>query len=126
MYIDRIVVHCSDSPHGRGDGAEDIHYWHKQRGWSGIGYHYVIKEDGRIENGRPQYWEGAHVRGHNANTLGICLIGKDEFTPDQFDSLRGLLDRLRVEHPSAVIVGHRDLDSSKTCPNFDVQHWYKG
>lgn len=116
-----LVVHCSDSPQGRGDNAETIHRWHKARGWSGIGYHYVITEDGAIDNGRPEYWHGAHVRGHNAHSIGICLIGIDRFTPDQMDALRGLLIRLHGKYPEAVIVGHRDLTPSKTCPNFDIR-----
>jgi N-acetyl-anhydromuramyl-L-alanine amidase AmpD len=116
-----IVVHCSDSPQGRGDTAETIHSWHKEKGWDGVGYHYVILEDGTVENGRPEYWPGSHVRGHNSHSLGICLIGRDRFTTEQMDALRGLLRRLHAKYPEAVIVGHRDLDPSKTCPNFDVR-----
>lgn len=116
-----LVVHCSDSPQGRGDSAETIHRWHKERGWDGIGYHYVITEIGEVQNGRPHYWTGSHVRGHNENSLGICLIGDKTFTPKQMDALKALLNRLNKEYPEAVICGHRDLDSGKTCPNFDVR-----
>ena len=122
--IKYLVVHSSDSPH-RGDTAEDIHRWHQERGWSGIGYHYVIRETGDIERGRPHYWTGAHVSGHNTGSLGICLLGKDEFTSDQFLALKSLLRTLLFQHPDAAVVGHRDLDPHKTCPNFNVKEWWK-
>jgi len=97
----KAVIHCSDSPHGRGDNAATIHKWHKERGFDGIGYHYVILEDGEVENGRPHYWEGAHTKGHN-DTIGICLIGEHDFTPEQFKSLSGLLDVLRFKDDEIV------------------------
>ncbi|WP_222937554.1 peptidoglycan recognition protein family protein [Spartinivicinus ruber] len=68
-----------------------LHLWHVQRNWSGIGYHKVIQRDGAIENGCPEFWPGAHVRGHNRNRLGVCLIGRDEFTLGQLDSLERVL-----------------------------------
>jgi N-acetylmuramoyl-L-alanine amidase len=120
--IYKIVVHCSESPH-RGDSAEDIHYWHKARGWDGIGYHYVIREDGKVDYGRPHYWIGAHVHRHNLGTIGICLLGIDYFTEVQLVALRTLIMRLLEEYPDAEVVGHRDLDPNRTCPNFDVKHW---
>jgi len=123
--INKIVVHCSDSPHGRNDGAEQIHSWHVQRGWSGIGYHYVINEHGILENGRPQYWVGAHVEGHNKDSIGICMIGVDKFTQEQFDTLEYTIRELLKKYPGATVCGHRDLDThGKTCPNFDVKDWW--
>lgn len=121
MKIDKIVIHCSDSPKFRGDNAETIHSWHMAKGWDGIGYHWVILENGDKEAGRPHYWKGSHVRGHNQNSLGICLIGRDSFTDAQMDALVALLRRLHQQYPEAVICGHKDLDSTKTCPNFDVR-----
>lgn len=118
--IEKIVIHCSDSPHGRGDDAETIHKWHRERGWSGIGYHYVIVEDGTVQAGRPHYWPGAHVKGHNTNSLGICLIGEDDFTGEQIQSLKQLHTELSQKYPEAQWFNHYDLDSSKTCPNFDA------
>ena len=123
MPIEKIVIHCSDSPHGRGDDAATIHNWHKERGWDGIGYHLVILEDGAVEPGRPWYWTGAHVRGHNENSLGICLIGKEEFAPVQMDGLYSIYKALRQELPHAVWYNHFDLDPSKTCPNIDAVHY---
>ncbi len=122
--MDYIVVHCSDSPQGRGDNAATLHAWHKQRGFAGIGYHFVVLEDGTVENGRPIYWEGAHVEGHNKNSIGICLIGKDKFTDKQLSAAKKLVADLQKKHGGKV-VGHRDLDSKKTCPNFDVKKWLK-
>lgn len=119
--IGKIVVHCSDSPHGRGDNAETIHGWHKERDFDGIGYHYVIIESGEVQAGRPHYWTGAHVRGHNTGSLGICLIGMDTFTHGQMKALRELLRALHAQYPDAIICGHRDLDDSKLCPNFEVR-----
>ena len=119
--IDRIIIHHSDSPQYRGDDAETIHEWHKQRGFDGIGYHAVILEDGTIENGRPDYWTGAHANGHNARTLGVCLIGIDSFTLPQFDSLSIYIERKRAEYgiPAENVIGHCDV-SDKLCPGFDV------
>lgn len=81
----------------------------------------MITETGEVQNGRPHYWTGAHVRGHNTDSLGLCMIGRDYFTTEQMDALRWLLRELHGQYPEAVICGHRDLDSSKTCPNFDVR-----
>ena len=112
----KAIIHCSDSPQGRGDNAETIHRWHKERGFDGIGYHYVILEDGTIENGRPEYWSGAHAKGHN-EALGICLIGDTAFTYNQFISLEKLLKGRNFKRDE--VVGHYAV-SDKTCPNFDV------
>ena len=118
-----LVVHCSDSPHGRGDNAESIHCWHLSRGWDGIGYHYVITEDGTIENGRPEYWSGAHVSGYNHKSIGVCLIGEGVYTLKQFHSLEHLISKLKIKYPGAEITGHSNMDSSKGCPLFDVKEW---
>ena len=75
--IKYIVSHCSDT--NENDTAEDIHKLHLSFGWEGIGYHKVIKKNGDLENGRPEFWRGAHVYGHNHESLGICLIGKGNF-----------------------------------------------
>lgn len=118
-----IVIHCSDSPQGRSDNAEIIHTWHKDRGFDGIGYHYVILEDGTIENGRPEYWSGAHAKGYN-HYFGICLIGVDSFTQAQFDSLERKVRELRIVYgiPAFNVIGHYQV-STKTCPNFDVNEF---
>ena len=73
--IKEIIIHCADTPEGRDDKAADIDRWHKQRGFDRIGYHYVIDLDGTIEAGRDPDCIGAHCKGHNTNSIGICYIG---------------------------------------------------
>ncbi|MDD7726846.1 MAG: N-acetylmuramoyl-L-alanine amidase, partial [Bacteroidales bacterium] len=73
--INEIIIHCSDTPAGEDFSAADIDRWHKERGWSCIGYHYVVRLDGTIEKGRDLSRAGAHCAGHNANSIGVCYIG---------------------------------------------------
>lgn len=120
--IDEIVIHCSASPNGREDTAEDIHRWHKEKGWDGIGYHFIIERKCKLVNGRPEYWQGAHASGHNKKSIGICMVGTDEFNVDQWSILGNLVRKLLIKYPSAKVVGHNEI-SDKTCPGFDVQKW---
>ncbi len=122
--VEYIVVHCSDSPQGRGDTAATIHAWHLANGWDGIGYHRVILEDGKVENGRPLYWVGSHAYGYNSKSIGICLIGDGIYTHKQFAALRTLIFKLLDRSPQAKVIGHCDIDSGKTCPQFDVKAWW--
>ena len=137
--IDYIVVHCSDTPEGRNNTIDDIRLWHtmkppKGRGWSDIGYHYVIHLDGSIHEGRDVNLIGAHVEDYNAHSIGICYVGgkskdmktnKDTRTDKQKVALMSLLLDLRKLYPTARIVGHHDLDKKgKTCPNFDAKREY--
>lgn len=122
--IKEIVIHSSASPDGREDTAEDIHRWHKEQGWDGIGYHYVIERKGKLSQGRPEYWQGAHASGHNENSLGVCLIGTKYFTVDQMSILDNLLRKLKIKYTGVKIIGHNEI-SSKSCPGFDVQDWLK-
>jgi len=124
--IELLVVHCSDTPNNQNLSANDIHKMHLGFGWDGIGYHKVINRSGKIEDGRPEYWVGAHVKGKNNISLGVCLIGKDYFTKMQFRSLERVLKKWKKTYPYAKVVGHRDTGKTKkTCPNFDVTSWYK-
>ena len=121
-----LVVHCSDTPNNQNLSAVDIHKMHLDFGWNGIGYHKIIKRSGKIENGRPEYWIGAHVKGKNDISLGVCLIGRDNFTKNQFSSLKRILKKWKIVYPDAKIVGHRDTgNTKKNCPNFDVISWSK-
>ncbi|MCG7904405.1 MAG: N-acetylmuramoyl-L-alanine amidase [Candidatus Thiodiazotropha weberae] len=121
MNIQYLVVHCSDSPNNRDISAGDIHCWHKEKGWDGIGYHAVIRRNGEVERGRPVYWPGAHVKGFNSVSLGVCLIGRNVFTYEQQEALRELITEWKHKYPEAKVVGHRDLDPIKTCPNVNVE-----
>lgn len=131
--ITALVVHCSATPQGKTFTAADIDRWHREKGWERIGYHFVIGLTGTIELGRPVDVPGAHVTGHNAKTIGICLIGgvdaagklpQDTFTPAQRTSLALVLRGLRASFPLAVVCGHRDFPKvAKACPSFDVAAW---
>lgn len=124
--IKLLVVHCSDTTDDEEIGALDIHKMHLEFGWEGIGYHKVICRNGIVENGRPEYWIGAHTYGKNNISLGVCLIGRTNFTHKQFESLEYLLKQWKMTYPKALIKGHRDtIKTNKTCPNFDVQDWCK-
>tara|TARA_B100000886_G_C19999868_1_gene317582 strand:- start:72 stop:479 length:408 start_codon:yes stop_codon:yes gene_type:complete len=124
--IKYLVVHCSDTPDNEDIGAIEIHKMHLGFGWEGIGYHKIIRKDGFVENGRPEYWIGAHVYGKNRQSLGVCLIGKESFSDKQFSSLENVLVNWKKKYKSALICGHRDiLKTNKTCPNFDVISWCK-
>ncbi|NYZ70139.1 N-acetylmuramoyl-L-alanine amidase, partial [Endozoicomonas sp. SM1973] len=77
------------------------------------------------ENGRPEYWVGAHVKGHNSHSLGVCLVGRDQFTDAQLDSLDKVIIDWHIKYPDAEVVGHCDLDSGKNCPNFNIKRWMR-
>jgi len=123
--INKIIVHCSASPQGRHDDAATIHRWHVNRGFDGIGYHYVVLENGNVQHGRPEYWQGAHAAGHNRDSLGICLIGQGgDATPEQLNALRGLITQARHKYGRHIdVIGHCDVNPAKTCPGFDVKTW---
>ena len=124
--IEFLVIHCSDTDNDKDLKALDIHKMHLGFGWDGIGYHKLICRSGKIENGRPEYWIGAHVRGKNKISLGVCLIGRDNFTNEQFVSLEKVLRSWKNCYPKAKIIGYCDTgNTKKTCPNFDVQSWCK-
>lgn len=142
--LKNIFLHCSASPWGE---VLIFDEWHRKRGWNGIGYHYIIL------NGRPfadvDYWEfldgqiqpgrhldddpifeddeiGAHVAGRNSSSIGICLVGKKEFTDAQLTTAKGLILRL-IRHfdlqIDAVLGHYEDPNTNKTCPNIPMNHF---
>jgi N-acetylmuramoyl-L-alanine amidase len=126
--LTEIVIHCTATPEGRDVTAADVRAWHKAQGWSDIGYHYLVRLDGTVEQGRPEALIGAHVIGHNTGTLGVCYAGgvdakfapKDTRTPEQEDALEAVCRALIAKYPSIKKVsGHRDY-APKACPSFDV------
>ena len=143
-----IVVHCSATGPTSDIGVDEIRDWHvNKNGWSDIGYHAVIRRSGQIEYGRHFDEPGAHVKGQNYQSVGVCMVGgvdannkpENNFTAPQFASLKILLAMLRRSYPNAAILGHRDLSPDldgdgivekhewlKDCPCFDVQAWLKG
>lgn len=126
--IDKIIIHCSATREGQEFNCADVTRWHKQKGWSDCGYHFVIKIDGTIEVGRPIDKAGAHAKGHNRNSVGICYIGglsedgraKDTRTPEQVYSIRLLVGSMLRRFDGASVHGHNEF-SSKSCPCFNVQ-----
>jgi N-acetylmuramoyl-L-alanine amidase len=132
---DFIAVHCSATPAKQDIGAAEIDRWHREKGWLSIGYHFVIRRDGRIEMGRPVDRVGAHVEGYNWCSVGICMVGgvaadgktpENNFTLTQFNQLAFLLRELQKKYPEAVIQGHRDFPNvAKACPSFPVAEWLK-
>jgi len=130
--INWLVIHTAATRPSMDVGVKEIRQWHKQRGFSTIGYHYVIRRDGRVEKGRSDAVVGAHVSGHNADSLGICLVGgvnenlepANNYTEAQWKSLEVLLKNLSKKHPDAYVTGHRDFPGvNKACPCFDAEPW---
>ena len=123
--ITLIIIHCSAVRPDQTSSVAQIDSWHRERGFHlGIGYHYVIRRNGVIEPGRPEYMIGAHCKNHNAHSIGVCYEGgldirgqpADTRTPEQKAAMRQLLEDLHRRYPRAVIVGHHDLNPLKDCP----------
>jgi N-acetylmuramoyl-L-alanine amidase len=132
---DFIVVHCAATKPSMDIGVREIDRWHRARGWLMVGYHFVIKRDGTVEIGRKLNQSGAHAKGYNDKSIGICLVGgvteddasvpENNFTPEQFDALHVLVENTLLAFPDAKVIGHNEI-SSKACPSFDVQAWLRG
>jgi len=132
-----IVIHCSATYADMDIGVAEIDSWHKDRGWSGCGYHYIVRRDGTPEIGRDITKKGAHCFGLNQRSVGICLVGglrkpkgskspyEDNFTKEQKDTLADLLRVLRRGYPATTILGHNEYDKRKACPVFNVDQFLK-
>lgn len=141
-----IVIHCSATKPSQNIGVAEIKKWHIANGWIDIGYHWVIRRNGVLEQGRNEEVAGAHVAGHNSNSVGVCLVGgvneqgkaDNNFTNEQFMTLKWVVHYLLARYPGAKIVGHRDLSPDlnndgkitsnefiKECPSFDAVKWAK-
>lgn len=130
-----IVIHCSATRAIQNIGAADIRKWHKAQGWVDIGYHYVIRRDGKVENGRPRDAVGSGVKGHNHDSVHICMVGglnndtykpENNFTLAQWASLEKLVSTLTKVYPGAKVLGHRDFPGvAKACPCFNAKPWAK-
>lgn len=130
--ITEIIVHCTATPEGKDYTVDDIRRWHRQRGFSDIGYHYIVHRNGHVEEGRDVDLVGAHCTGHNAHSIGICYIGgmdsanekpKDTRTLQQKAMLMSTLIDLKKLYPNAKIYGHRDF-ANKACPSFNATKEY--
>lgn len=134
--ITQIIIHCTATPNGRPNTVEDIDLWHRGRGFrrdpklignnnpalTSIGYHYVIYVGGAVRIGRGEREIGAHCKGHNANSIGVALVGTDKFSPAQWASLKNNIEGLLTRYPDATVHGHREF-AAKDCPGFDVKRW---
>lgn len=125
-YTDQIVIHHTGSP-DMDASAEQIHNWHLGNGWAGIGYHYVIRKDGTIERGRPEWAIGSHAYGENSHTIGIHLSGdfeQAEPTAEQLDRCGALVadicERYGIPFDRDHIVGHGELMAT-SCPGTNLQ-----
>lgn len=130
--ISLIILHCSAVKPNQTSSAEQMNQWHKAQGWNAIGYHYVIRRDGTIEQGRPEAEAGAHCVNHNKHSIGICYEGglddngkpADTRTQEQKAAIISLLKSLKEKYPRAIIVGHNTFDPYKACPGFDAVKEY--
>ena len=137
-HINEIIIHCTDTEDGRDYTIDDVRQWHtlpppKGRGWSDVGYHYLIYRNGSVVAGRDVDQAGAHCKGHNSYSIAVCYVGgrgkdgkcRDTRTIQQRAAMTNLLIELRLRYPQAVIVGHSFWDPSKECPCFDAAKEYK-
>lgn len=133
-HITRGFIHCAATKREMDIGAEEIRKWHvDERGWSDIGYHYVIRRNGDVERGRQDEVQGAHAKGHNFDSLGICLVGgmgpngeaEFNFTQAQMTSLNALANLLVEKYPGITFHGHNEVDSAKECPGFSIECYFE-
>lgn len=132
--ISEIILHCSATREGKAFTVSDIDRWHRERGWKGCGYHYVITLDGKVEQGRPEQVAGAHCTGRNSESIGVCYIGgcdmvgksKDTRTPEQKRAMVTLVRQLMQAHGIGIddVRCHNEF-SSKACPSFSIEKFRK-
>lgn len=130
--INEIIVHCTTTKEGQKVTVAQIEQWHKKRGFTTIGYHYVIYLDGTVNEGRNVNIAGAHTINHNTHSIGVCYVGgldsngnpKDTRTEAQKSSLLSLIKQLKVLYPKATVHGHREF-ANKACPCFDAKSEYR-
>jgi N-acetylmuramoyl-L-alanine amidase len=130
--LDKIILHCSATREGQDISVETMRQWHLKRGWSDIGYHFVIYLDGSIHKGRPIEKVGAHTSGQNTGSIGICYVGgvekdgktpKDTMTELQETAMVNLIKALREEYGDMTLHGHNEF-AAKACPSFKVYEKY--
>lgn len=134
--ITAIILHCTATPEGEDYTVEQIRQMHLARGFSDIGYHYVIDRAGNVHPGRSELIAGAHCTGHNTRSIGVCYVGgcparttpgwktkyKDTRTPAQKIALARLVKELCRRYPGATVHGHNEF-ANKACPSFNVKTW---
>jgi len=132
--INKIIIHCTATIEGKEYSVDTIRQWHLQRGFKDVGYHYIIHLDGTIETGRPIQQIGAHCRGQNKNSIGICYVGgldtqlnaKDTRTQEQKESLHKLINDLMKQYNLTYndVYTHNHF-ANKDCPCFSLEQLHK-
>lgn len=134
--VDEIILHCTATPEGEDYTVAQIRQAHLARGFSDIGYHYLIGRDGKVYAGRPEAIAGAHCKGHNTRSIGISIVGgcppravpewqyksKDTRTSSQKTALLRVVKELLGRYPGATVHGHNEF-ANKACPSFNVKTW---
>lgn len=134
--VDEIILHCTATPEGEDYTVAQIRQMHLARGFSDVGYHFIIGRDGKVHAGRPEAIAGAHCTGHNTRSIGVSLVGgcpprttsdwnkksKDTRTPAQEAALVKIVKELRGRYPGATVHGHNEF-ANKACPSFNVKTW---
>lgn len=130
--IKYIIIHCAYTPWNMDIGVEEIRQWHIERGFLDCGYNYVVRLDGFVEEGRKECIPGAHTKGYNENSIGICYVGGkgpngewiDTRNDSQKKALTKLIKKLKDKYPNAMVIGHNDANKDKECPGFDAKKEY--
>ena len=131
---DMIVIHCAATKATMDIGYKEIRKWHvEDNGWDDVGYHYIIRRDGKTEVGRPEGFQGAHAPAVNSRSIGICLVGgmakdggpENNFTLEQFLTLKDLINMIMDKYSDITdVLGHCDVQDNKpNCPGFNVKEW---
>lgn len=125
--IKKIIIHCSDTDLAEFDNIESVKKWHLLKSWSDIGYHYFIDKSGHVFDGRPMEKAGANCAGHNYDSVGICLSGRQIFYDPQFRACWFLVTELmkRYDIKRSMVFPHNAFNHGKTCPNFDITKIWK-
>ena len=112
---ERIILHHADA---KNCSAEDIHRWHLNNGWSGAGYHFLVKKDGKVYRLRPEDKVGAHAYGSNYNSIGICFEGnymEEDMQTEQVKAGKELVAYLKNKYNITTVQRHKDVCSTN-CP----------
>ena len=131
--VKEVIIHCSATRESQQVSVDTIRDWHLAKGWNDIGYHFYIDLDGTIHKGRDIDKMGAHCKGRNRNSIGVCYCGgveadgktpKDTRTQEQKESLLHVLKTLKAMYPESIIYSHNEF-AAKACPSFDATKEYK-
>ena len=129
-----IVIHCASTKPSMDIGYKEIRKWHvEDNGWDDVGYHYIVRRDGKVEVARSEAFQGAHAPAVNSKSIGVCLVGgmaedggaENNFTLEQFLSLKYLIKKIKTTNPNIKeILGHCDVQDNKpNCPGFNLKEW---